>query len=75
MAYEKTIELNELAILMQANREGICLDDIVREFNVSRRTAERMRDLVLAQYPQAEETKGENNKKYLHIPQDRKSIV
>lgn len=69
MPYEKTFDLLDLAILMQSSREGVCLDNIVQRFGVSRRTAERMRDMILARFPQAVEEKGENNKKYWHIPQ------
>lgn len=69
MAYQKTENLLDLAIWMQSSREGVSLQDIMDRFNVSRRTAERMRDLILCRFPQSEEIIGENNKKYWCIPQ------
>lgn len=69
MAYEKTYDLLELAIWMQSDREGISLNDIATKFNVSRRTAERMRDMIVAKFPQVVEEIGENNIKRWHIPQ------
>ena len=68
MAYEKTHELLDLAIWMQSNREGISLTDIVNYFKVSRRTAERMRDMILLQFPQTEELQEGNSKRW-RIPQ------
>lgn len=69
MAYEKTYDLLELAIWMQSDREGVSLNDIATKFNVSRRTAERMRDMIVAKFPQVVEEIGENNTKRWHIPQ------
>ncbi|MBQ8677546.1 MAG: WYL domain-containing protein [Alphaproteobacteria bacterium] len=69
MAYEKTYDLLELAIWMQSDREGVTLNDIATKFKVSRRTAERMRDMIVAKFPQVVEEIGENNIKRWHIPQ------
>lgn len=69
MVYEKTHDLLELAILMQSNREGVSLSDIMQNFAVSRRTAERMRNMILERFPQTEEIIGENNTKRWYIPQ------
>ncbi|MDY2958278.1 hypothetical protein, partial [Floccifex sp.] len=69
MAYEKTYDLLELAIWMQSDREGVSLNDIATKFKVSRRTAERMRDMIVAKFPQVVEEIGENNIKRWHIPQ------
>ena len=69
MVYEKTHDLLELAILMQSNREGVSLNDIMQNFTVSRRTAERMRNMILERFPQTEEIIGENNTKRWYIPQ------
>lgn len=68
MAYEKTHDLLELAIWMQSTREGVSLNEIATHFNVSRRTAERMRNMILAQFPQTEEILEGNQKKW-RIPQ------
>lgn len=69
MAYEKTYDLLDLAIWMQSTREGISLTDIMQRFHISRRTAERMRDMIVARFPQATEVIGENNIKRWYIPQ------
>ena len=69
MAYEKTFDLVDLAIWMQSTREGISLSDIMNRFQVSRRTAERMRDMILNRFPQVVEKIGENNSKRWYIPQ------
>ena len=52
MRYEKPQKISRLALKMQYNGEGVSLEDIQNEFNVSRRTAERMRDAVITLYPQ-----------------------
>lgn len=69
MAYEKTYQLLDLAIWMQSDREGVSLNDIAKRFGVSRRTAERMRDMIVYRFPQTEESAGENNTKRWYIPQ------
>lgn len=69
MAYEKTYDLLDLAIWMQSNREGVSLNDIADKYKVSRRTAERMRDMIITRFPQAEEIVCENNQKRWYIPQ------
>lgn len=48
---EKVADLLRLARLMAGSAEGLSLDDIAREFDVSRRTAERMRDTVRDLFP------------------------
>lgn len=55
MRYEKSQNLLSLALEMQGSAEGLSLMDIQERFEVSRRTAERMRDAVMALYPQVEE--------------------
>ena len=50
MRYERLAELLRLAILFQGRRGGLTIADIQDEFNVSRRTAERMRDAVEAAF-------------------------
>ncbi len=55
MRHDKAFQLIELARRMAASAEGLTLDDMARELAVARRTAERMRDAVLALFPTAEE--------------------
>lgn len=69
MSYEKTYDLLDLAIWMQSNREGVSLNDIKQKFNVSRRTAERMRDMIVTKFSQTKEILCENNTKRWYIPQ------
>lgn len=69
MAYEKTYDLLDLAVWMQSTREGVSLNEIADKFNVSRRTAERMRDMIMRRFPQTEEVVCENNIKRWYIPQ------
>lgn len=56
MRFEKPENLLRLALMMQGNYEGVSLADIMAEFEVSRRTAERMRDAVQRVFPQMDET-------------------
>ena len=53
--YSRVTDVIELIILMQSKVAGVSLNDIQEEFNVSRRTAERMRDSVLNLLPQVGE--------------------
>lgn len=69
MPYEKTYDLLDLATWMQSTREGVSLNEIADKYKVSRRTAERMRDMIITKFPQAEEIVGENNQKRWYIPQ------
>ena len=46
MRYERLTEIVRLATCLQASRGGMTIDDIEKEFGVSRRTAERMRNAV-----------------------------
>lgn len=69
MSYEKTYDLLDLAIWMQSTREGVSLYEIAERFNVSRRTAERMRDMIINRFPQTEEIISERNIKRWYIPQ------
>ena len=68
MPFEKTNNIIELAIWMQSGREGVSLNEIAQKYNVSRRTAERMRDMILYLFPQTEVVI-ENNVKRWYIPQ------
>lgn len=46
MRYDKLEDIFNLIFLMQAKNQGVSLKDIQDEFDVSRRTAERMRDVI-----------------------------
>ena len=68
MAYEKTLDLLDLAIWMQSTREGVSLSDIEDRYGVSRRTAERMRNMLADKYLDMQVIFGENNTKRWYIP-------
>lgn len=53
--YSRISDILELLTLMQSRVMGITLADIQKEFNVSRRTAERLRDAILDGLPQVNE--------------------
>ena len=50
MRYERLTDIVKLAMHLQGTRGGLTMDDIVTEFRVSRRTAERMRAAVEAAF-------------------------
>ena len=50
MRYERLTDIVRLATRLQGTRGGLIMDDIVAEFGVSRRTAERMRHAVEAAF-------------------------
>jgi predicted DNA-binding transcriptional regulator YafY len=54
--------------MMQAARMGVSLGEIQAEFDVGRRTAERLRDAVLRVFPQAEEVPGGDALKRWRLP-------
>lgn len=67
--YEKILDLFDLALKMQENSDGVSLNDIQQMFNVSRRTAERMRNALLCYFPQMEEIDTGEKIKRWRIPQ------
>ena len=53
--FEKLENLVRVALDMRGSAEGLSLADIERDYGVSRRTAERMRDAVERAFPQMEQ--------------------
>ena len=65
MRNEKPESIFRLALMMQGSADGVSLHDMSVEFNVSRRTAERMRDSVTRLFPQTlEVATGERTKRW-----------
>src|SRR5690606_38709568 len=64
MRHDKAAMVIDLARRMAASAEGLTLDDISREMDVARRTAERLRDAVLMLFPQADEVSDPPNKRW-----------
>lgn len=46
MRYERVKDILDLAVRMQASRSGVTIDEIMQQFAISRKTAERFRDTV-----------------------------
>lgn len=57
--YSRVSDIIDLIIFMLSKLNGVTLAEIQERFNVSRRTAERMRDSVLAILPQVDEIETE----------------
>lgn len=53
--YSRITDLIDLIIFMSSKLNGVSLDDIRERYNISRRTAERMRDSAMIALPQIEE--------------------
>jgi hypothetical protein len=53
--FEKLETLLRVALDMRGTAEGLSLDDIQHSYNVSRRTAERMRDAIERVFPQMDQ--------------------
>lgn len=66
--YKKTQMLNELILWMQDSDEGVSLKDIIEKYNVSLRTAIRMKDAIAEKYPQLKEISGRYNTKRWYLP-------
>lgn len=69
MFYQKTQKLLELALWMQTKDDGVSIADIMERYQVSKRTAIRMKDMVKEQFPQIQEINGAHNLKRWLIPQ------
>jgi predicted DNA-binding transcriptional regulator YafY len=68
MRLDKSRQLLKLALMMQASIEGVGLQEIQQEFEVGRRTAERMRDAVLQLFLHTEELRVDGKTKRWRLP-------
>lgn len=68
MRYGRLTDLVRLAMQMQGRADGLSLDDIGETFEVSRRTAERMRDALRDAFPQVEEFVEPGGRKRWRLP-------
>ncbi len=66
--YNKTEILNDLILWLQDAEEGVSFKDIMEKYNVSLRTAVRMKDAVADKYPQLREMNGWYNTKRWYLP-------
>lgn len=68
MRYGRLTDLVRLAMQMQGRADGLSLEDISQTFEVSRRTAERMRDAIRDAFPQTEELLEDGGRKRWRLP-------
>ena len=55
LRYERILNIIDLIMMMQSKTYGVSLKDIEDTYNVSRRTAQRMKDIVISLFPQVVE--------------------
>lgn len=55
LRYERILNIIDLIMTMQSKTYGVSLKDIENAYNVSRRTAQRMKDIVISLFPQVAE--------------------
>lgn len=68
MRYEKADNLLQLALELQAARQGLTLAEIEERCGVGRRTAMRMRDAISRNFPQLEEIAVDGRTKRWRLP-------
>ena len=74
--YEKMYDLFDLAFVMQETSIGVSLEEIEQKYNVSRRTAERMRNALKIYFPQMEEIDtGERTKRWRISQRSLNSLI
>lgn len=62
--YSRVSDIIELATYMASKIQGITIPDIMERYNVSRRTAERMRDSLMNIFPEVDEIEINDNYKH-----------
>lgn len=55
LRYERILNIIDLIMLMQSKTVGVSLQEIQEHYSVSRRTAQRMKDIIISLYPQVTE--------------------
>lgn len=62
--YSRVSDILDLAVFMSSKSLGITINEIAKRYNVSRRTAERMRDSLTCIFPQIDEIETDDNQKH-----------
>ena len=62
--YSRVSDILDLAIFMSSKLDGVTIKDIAERYNVSRRTAERMRDSLTCIFPQVDEIETDDLQKH-----------
>lgn len=62
--YSRVSDILDLAVYMSSQIQGVTLKEICERYNVSRRTAERMRDSLTCIFPQVDEIETNDKEKH-----------
>ena len=62
--YSRVSDILDLAIFMSSKIQGVTINEIAERYNVSRRTAERMRDSLTCIFPQIDEIETDDTHKH-----------
>lgn len=62
--YSRVSDILDLAIFMSSKLNGVTINEIAKRYNVSRRTAERMRDSLTCIFPQVDEIETDDAQKH-----------
>ncbi len=62
--YSRVSDILDLAIFMSSKIQGVTINEIAERYNVSRRTAERMRDSLINIFPQIDEIETNSSQKH-----------
>ena len=62
--YSRVSDILDLAIFMSSKIQGVTINEIAGRYNVSRRTAERMRDSLICIFPQIDEIETDDVQKH-----------
>ena len=62
--YSRVSDILDLAIFMSSKIQGVTHSEISERYNVSRRTAERMRDSLTNIFPQIDEIETDDSQKH-----------
>ena len=62
--YSRVSDILDLAIFMSSKIQGVTINEIAQRYNVSRRTAERMRDSLICIFPQIDEIETDDVQKH-----------
>ena len=62
--YSRISDILDLAIFMSSKIQGVTINEIAKRYNVSRRTAERMRDSLICIFPQIDEIETNDSQKH-----------
>lgn len=62
--YSRISDILDLAVFMSSKLNGVTINEIAERYNVSRRTAERMRDSLICIFPSIDEIETDDSQKH-----------